>query len=106
MLVGVEDTVKEKIFKAYNTMYTEEVPLVYWEGMQAYVQDAYIFTYESLLMNVNKGKELANNALVKDLSRTLTKSEQRFFADRIAVIQEILNDKEYSLYTRLKTQRF
>ncbi len=97
MLVGVEDTVKEKIFEAYNTMYTEEVPLVYWEGMQAYVQDAYIFTYESLLMNVNKGKELANNALVKDLSRTLTKSEQRFFADRVAVIQEILNDKEYSL---------
>lgn len=97
MLVGVEDTVKEKIFESYNIMYTEEVPLVYWEGMQAYVQDAYIFAYESLLTNVSKGKELANNSLVKDLSRTLTRSEQRFFADRIAVIQEIADDKAYTL---------
>ena len=98
MLTGIEDTIKETIFNSYNTMYTEDVPLIYWEGMESYVKDAYIFTYESLLMmNVNKGKELANNSLIKDLSRNLTKSEQRFFADRIAVIQDIADDKKYTL---------
>ena len=97
MAAEAEDTIKGKIFESYNTMYSEEVPLVYWEGMESYVKDAYIFAYESLLSNVSKGKSLAENSLVKELSRNLTKSEQRFFADRVAVIQDIADDKSYTL---------
>ena len=97
MAAEAEDTIKGKIFESYNTMYSEEVPLVYWEGMESYVKDAYIFAYESLLSNVSKGKSLAENSLVKELSHTLTKSEQRFFADRVAVIQDIADDKSYTL---------
>ena len=102
MAAEAEDTIKGKIFEAYNTMYSEEVPLVYWEGMESYVKDAYIFAYESLLSNVSKGESLAENSLVKELSRNLRKSEQRFFADRVAIVQDIADDKGYTLDDVLK----
>ena len=35
MLSEAEDTIKAKIFESYNTMYAEEVPLVYWDGMES-----------------------------------------------------------------------
>ena len=97
MLAEAEDTVKRKIFEAYNNMYSEEVPLVYWEGMESYVKDAYIFAYEQLAVSVRKGKSLAENPIVIALTRPLSKAEQRFFADRIAVIQEITDGKKYSI---------
>ena len=97
MLAEAEDTVKNKIFEAYNNMYSEEVPLVYWEGMESYVKDAYIFAYEQLTVNVTKGKSLAENPQVVSLTRPLSKAEQRFFADRIAVIQEIVDGKSYTI---------
>ena len=97
MLAEAEDTVKNKIFEAYNNMYSEEVPLIYWEGMEGYVKDAYIFAYEQLSVNVSKGKSLAENPMVIALTRPLSKAEQRFFADRIAVIQEITDGKSYTV---------
>ncbi len=97
MLAEAEDTVRNKIFEAYNNMYSEEVPLIYWEGMESYVKDAYIFAYEQLSVNVSKGKSLAENPMVIALTRPLSKAEQRFFADRIAVIQEITDGKSYTV---------
>ena len=97
MLAEAKDTVKNKIFEAYNNMYSEEVPLVYWEGMESYVKDAYIFAYEQLAVSVRKGKSLAENPIVIALTRPLSRAEQRFFADRIAVIQEITDGKKYSI---------
>ena len=97
MLAEAEDTVRNKIFEAYNNMYSEEVPLIYWEGMEGYVKDAYIFAYEQLSVNVSKGKSLAENPMVIALTRPLSKAEQRFFADRIAVIQEITDGKSYTV---------
>ncbi len=97
MLSEAEDTIKAKIFESYNTMYAEEVPLVYWDGMESYVKDAYILAYTDLSESLEKGMSLSENPHVKELSQGLTKSEQRFFADRIAVIQEISDGKNYTV---------
>lgn len=97
MLSEAEDTIKAKIFESYNVMYSEEVPLVYWEGMEAYVKDAYILAYNTLSESVEKGISLSENPHVKELSHGLTKSEQRFFADRVAVIHEISDGKNYTV---------
>ncbi|MBQ9389854.1 MAG: hypothetical protein IJU07_06740, partial [Synergistaceae bacterium] len=102
MASEAEEVIKVKIFEAYNKMYSEEVPLIYWDGMEAYVKDAYIFAYESLLSNVSKGKSLAENSLVKELSKELTRPEQRFFADRVTLIQDIADGKSYTLDDVLK----
>lgn len=97
MLADAEDTITAKIFESYNTMYSKEVPLVYWDGMEAYVKDAYILAYTALSESLQKGMLLSESPNVKELSRGLTKSEQRFFADRVAVINEISDGKSYSL---------
>lgn len=97
MAVEAEDTIKAKIFESYNTMYSEEVPIVYWEGMEPYVKDAYVLAYDQLALSVSKGKSLAESEQVKELTRGLTKSEQRFFADRLAVIQEVVDGKSYTV---------
>ena len=97
MAVEAEDTIKSKIFESYNTMYSEEVPLVYWEGMEPYVKDAYVLAYDQLALSVSKGKSLAESEHVKELTRGLAKSEQRFFADRLAVIQEVVDGKNYTV---------
>ena len=78
-------------------MYSEEVPLVYWDGMEPYVKDAYVLAYEQLAASVSKGQSLSESVLVKELTQGLTNSEQRFFADRVAVIQEIVDGKSYSV---------
>lgn len=97
MATDAEETISRKMYESYNRMYSEEVPLVYWDGMESYVKDAYVFAYESMLTSVNKGKSLSANTLVKELSRELTITDQRFFADRVAVIQVIADGKEYTL---------
>ncbi|MBQ4468797.1 MAG: hypothetical protein II917_01470, partial [Synergistaceae bacterium] len=97
MATDAEETISRKMYESYNKMYSEEVPLVYWEGMESYVKDAYVFAYESVLVNANKGKSLSANTLVKELSQELTIADQRFFADRVAVIQVIADGKEYTL---------
>ena len=97
MLDDVEGTIKAKMFESYNVMYSEEVPLIYWEGMESYVRDAYILTYEQLSESVNRGKSLGENEQLKKLSQGLTQSEQRFFADRTAFIQEIVDGKSYKI---------
>ena len=97
MATDAEETISRKMYESYNKMYSEEVPLVYWEGMESYVKDAYVFAYESVLVNANKGKSLSANTLVKELSQELTIADQRFFADRLAVIQDISDGKEYTL---------
>lgn len=97
MLADAEDTIRAKIFESYNTMYSKEVPLVYWDGMEAYVKDAYVISYTALSESLEKGMSLSDNLHVKELSKGLTKSEQRFLADRIAVIHEISDGKSYSL---------
>lgn len=97
MASDAEETISRKMYESYNKMYSEEVPLVYWDGMESYVKDAYVFAYESVLANANKGKSLSANTLVKELSRELTITDQRFFADRVAVIQVIADGKEYTL---------
>ena len=97
MATDAEETISRKMYESYNKMYSEEVPLVYWEGMESYVKDAYVFAYESVLANASKGKSLSANTLVKELSQELTIADQRFFADRLAVIQDISDGKEYTL---------
>ena len=97
MAAEAEETIKAKIFESYNTMYSEEVPLVYWEGMEPYVKDAYVLAYDQLALSVSKGQSLSESERVKELTRGLTKSEQRFFADRLAVIQEIVDGKSYTV---------
>lgn len=97
MLNEAEDTFRAKMFEAYNVMYSEEVPLVYWEGMESYVKDAYIFAYESLSASAEKGIALSENHRIKELSQGLSKSKQRFFADRIAAIAKISEGKNYTV---------
>lgn len=97
MLSDAEEAVKANIFESYNAMYSEEVPLVYWDGMEAYIKDAYILAYTALSESVSRGVSLSENSHVKNLSRGLTKTEQRFLADRIAVIQEISDGKNYTV---------
>lgn len=97
MAVEAEDTIKDKLYTSYNTMYSDEVPLVYWEGMESYVRDAYIFAYEQLLSNVKKGLSLEENPKIKQLKAGMNKSDERFFSDRIAVIHEVVSGKSYSL---------
>lgn len=97
MATDAEETISRKMYESYNKIYSEEVPLVYWDGMESYVKDAYVFAYESMLTSVNKGKSLSANTLVKELSQELTIADQRFFADRVAVIQVIADGKEYTL---------
>ena len=97
MLSEAEDTFRAKMFESYNAMYTEEVPSVYWDGMESYVKDAYIFAYESLSASAEKGIALSENPRVRELSQGLSKSKQRFFADRIAAIAKISEGKSYTV---------
>ena len=97
MLSEAEDTFRAKIFEAYNAMYTEEVPSVYWDGMESYVKDAYIFAYESLSASVERGIALSENPRVNELWQGLSKSKQRFFADRIVAIAKISEGKSYTV---------
>ncbi len=97
MFSGTEETVKENLYNAYSKMYSEEVPIIYWDGMESYVRDAFIFAYEQLIMSLNRGLEADNSPKVKELSAGLSRVKKRFFADRVALIQEIIDGKNYGL---------
>lgn len=97
MLSEAEDTIKAKMFESYNVMYSEEVPLEYWNAMEGYVRDVYIKAYENLNESISKGKSLWENPHVKELMQGLTLSDQRFLADRIAAISQNTEGKKYTL---------
>ena len=90
MAAETEDDLKKKFYELNSAMYCEEVPLVYWEGMEGYVRDAYIIAYEKILSGVNKGIAGYDNQKIKELKAGLSKSEERFFFDRLALVQEVL----------------
>ncbi|MBQ7150994.1 MAG: hypothetical protein IJR94_01925 [Synergistaceae bacterium] len=58
--------------------------------MEGYVRDAYIIAYEKILSGVNKGIAGYDNQKIKELKAGLSKSEERFFFDRLALVQEVL----------------
>ena len=72
MLSSAEDTIKAKIFESYNAMYFEEVPLIYWNRIEPYVRDAYIFAYESLSESIENSISLSEKPQAKELSQKLT----------------------------------
>ncbi|MBQ7197563.1 MAG: hypothetical protein IJS40_09170 [Synergistaceae bacterium] len=98
MAIGTEDAVRQQLHDMNQSMYTREIPQTYWEAMEPYVRDAYIFAYEKLQFAVDRGNELSNDPIVKELESGLGKAEKRFFADRIAVLDDALEgvnfDKE------------
>lgn len=97
MLADAEDTIKTKIFESYNTMYSEEVPLIYWDGMESYVRDSYIFAYNSLSESIERSLALSENVKFKELSQGLRKPRERIFYNRIADILQIIDKKNYTL---------
>lgn len=72
MLSNAEDTIKTKIFESYNAMYFEEVPLIYWDRIEPYVRDAYIFAYESLSESIENSISLSEKPQAKESSQELT----------------------------------
>ena len=98
MAIGTEDAVRQQLHDMNQSMYTREIPQTYWEAMEPYVRDAYIFAYEKLQFAVDRGNELSNDPIVKELESGLGKAERRFFADRVAVLDDALEgvnfDKE------------
>ena len=97
MLADAEDTIRTKIFESYNAMYSEEVPLVYWDGIESYVRDTYIFAYNSLSESIEKGLAVSENAKFKLLAQGLKKPKERIFTNRIADILQIIDKKNYTL---------
>ena len=79
MTIGTEDAVRQQLHNMNQSMYTREIPQTYWEAMEPYVKDAFIFAYEQLQFAIDRGNELANDPVVKELERDLTKAQKRFF---------------------------
>ncbi|MBQ6773122.1 MAG: hypothetical protein IJP48_03575 [Synergistaceae bacterium] len=92
-----EGVLREKFYDLNHSMYYQEVPLIYWEGIEAYVRDAFIFAYDKLILNVNKGIELENTPAIRDFKYGLSPLEQRFYSDRVALIQLMTEEDNYAL---------
>ena len=92
-----EDTAREKLYAMNQAMYTEEIPAIYWENMESYVRDAFIFAYDKLVTNVNDGLIIERNPKIQQLLDGKSKLDERIFYDRIALIRELLNIKLYEI---------
>ena len=89
-----ETVLREKFYTLNYSMYHDEVPLIYWEGIEAYVRDAFIFAFEKLLLNVNRGIALENTPAMRKFTQGLSPLEQRFYNDRIALISALIGDED------------
>lgn len=92
MATGAEDTVRQQLHELNQSMYTREIPLSYWEGMEPYVRDAFIFTYERLENNIDRSYEIQEDPAVQHITVNMSKPEKMFFASRVAVLDEFLKD--------------
>ena len=97
MASEAEGVLREKFYTLNHSMYYNEVPLIYWEGIEAYVRDAFIFAYEKLILNVNRGIELENTPAMRKFNEGLSSLEQRFYNDRVALIQAVTDEDNYAL---------
>ena len=92
-----EDVLRKKFYELNHSMYYHEVPSIYWEGIEAYVRDAFIFAYEKLVLDINMGIELEETYAMKNFKSGLSPLEQRVFNDRIAVIQAVTECSSYEI---------
>ena len=89
-----EQTVRKSLHEMNQSMYTREIPEAFWDAMQPYVNDAFIMAYERLQTAVDRGNELKNDPIIKELEFDLNRIEKRFFADRIAILDDALSNIE------------
>ena len=92
MAMGSEDAVRQQLHDMNQSMYTREIPQTYWEAMEPYVRDSFIFAYEQIQFAIDRGNELMNDPVVKELERDLSKAQKRFFEDRIAVLDDAIGE--------------
>ena len=69
-----EGVLREKFYDLNHSMYYQEVPLIYWEGI-----------------------ELENTPAIRDFKYGLSPLEQRFYSDRVALIQLMTEEDNYAL---------
>ena len=92
MAMGSADAVRQQLHDMNQSMYTREIPQTYWEAMEPYVRDSFIFAYEQIQFAIDRGNELMNDPVVKELERDLSKAQKRFFVDRIAVLDDAIGE--------------
>ena len=90
---GTEDAVRQQLHDMNQSMYTREIPETYWEAMEPYVRDAFIFAYDQLQFAIDRGNELNNDPIVQELEKDLNRAEKSFFAARIAVLDDAFEEK-------------
>lgn len=91
---NAEDDVRKMLTERNLSMYSREMPAVYWDVMEPYVMDVLVSSYGMLQATRRNAEVFANDSRVKSLSEGLSETEAMQFAERISAAVSVLgNDK-------------
>lgn len=81
-----ESEVRAQLHAMNQSLYVDEVPLIYWDVMEPYVQDIFYASYVQSQRTIEQARELARDPKIISLSEGLTEAERQRFAERVALI--------------------
>ena len=89
------DEVRNMLQNRNLALYKDEIPEIYWDAMQPYVMDTFIFSYEKLQRTKEESSILAKNSNIEELSKGLNSDEAMQFIERISALSRILGRTGY-----------
>ncbi|MBR2209339.1 MAG: WYL domain-containing protein [Synergistaceae bacterium] len=95
MAWSAPDDVRNMLQNRNLALYKDEIPEIYWDAMQPYVMDTFIFSYGKLQQTKEEASILAKNSNIEDLSKGLNADEAMQFIERISALSKILGRTGY-----------
>ena len=95
MAWNAPDEVKNMLQDRNRDLYQNEIPEIYWDAMQPYVMDTFIFSYEKLQRTKEEASILAKDSNIAELAKGLNEDEAMQFIERISALSRILGRTGY-----------
>lgn len=95
MAWSAPDEVRNMLQNRNLALYKDEIPEIYWDAMQPYVMDTFIFSYGKLQRTKEEASILAKNSNIEELSKGLNADEAMQFIERISALSRILGRTGY-----------
>ncbi|MBQ7197564.1 MAG: WYL domain-containing protein [Synergistaceae bacterium] len=89
------DEVRNMLQERNKALYYNEIPEIYWDAMEPYVMDTFVFSYENLQKTKEEASVLASDPHVSELARGLNDEETMQFIERISALSRILGRSGY-----------
>ena len=92
---SVPGDVKNMLQERNKALYYNEIPEIYWDAMEPYVMDTFVFSYEKLQRSKDEADILAKNPTINELAKDLNEDEKTHFIERISALSRILGRTGY-----------